>query len=405
MLCDGPLGIRRVGKFFAGMMCLLCIATTTRADPVTLSLIDGSLTIPGELIQFDGSYYTLDSAFGTLTFTANSVRCNGDGCPDLNAYAASLRINLSDELDLKILFPVLRGFAAAHAQTVEFSEIEGEQTAILSKRNGPKVANLRIQSAEDAGDHDIVLSVRPGDIPGKDHTVIGWLPNPEITEDMAEHPSSCPMDGSSSLPIPDLIPVYMITPGTGEHSIVADLKRFILSVPGQRVLSRTGIYTRANAMGDPLTSARFILRGIQNATQDTTLKNVNRVLHRLKGFVRIDLSFQFGADDQNLNAVSQTNLDYIADLLLQGRFKGKDVIFAGFTDGSGPYEANLTLSLKRANYVRDAVRMRMGSEAPPLTQFRARGFGETLPVACNDTPWGHQQNRRVEIWIKANPSP
>jgi phosphate transport system substrate-binding protein len=27
-------------------------------------------------------------------------------------------------------------------------------------------------------------------------------------------------------------------------------------------------------------------------------------------------------------------------------------------------------------------------------------FGEALPMACDDTAWGRQANRRVEVWVR-----
>jgi outer membrane protein OmpA-like peptidoglycan-associated protein len=39
-----------------------------------------------------------------------------------------------------------------------------------------------------------------------------------------------------------------------------------------------------------------------------------------------------------------------------------------------------------------------GIAAPVMT----RGFGETQPVASNDTPAGRQQNRRVELVVGGN---
>jgi phosphate transport system substrate-binding protein len=27
-------------------------------------------------------------------------------------------------------------------------------------------------------------------------------------------------------------------------------------------------------------------------------------------------------------------------------------------------------------------------------------FGEAMPMACDDTAWGRQVNRRVEVWVR-----
>ncbi|MGV6839965.1 MAG: OmpA family protein [Planktomarina sp.] len=388
---------------FAAIICTLILPCAGFAKDVSLTLLDGSLTVSGELKSFDGAFYSIQSPYGPLTFAADSVTCDGSACPDVSTYAVDLRISVEDGLDVEILKPLIRGFAASQLLTAQFEDAGDQTNVTIHKRNGPRIAALTMAPVMEGT--DLNVSLQMNDDADMDHVVIGWIQNPDITSDMSPFPSVCRDDGTQSAAMPNRIPVYLGYKAQNADHIVTDIKRFILSVPGQRILSRTGIYTRANAIGDPLETAEFVQRGLLNATDDTELKNVTRVLRRLEGYTRIDLSFQFKPDTQDLDTLSITNLDYVADLLLQGGFKDKAVIFAGFTDGSGPYDANLTLSLKRAKFVRDAVRMRMGSDAPPLTQFRARGFGETLPVACNDTAWGHQQNRRVEIWIKEDPVP
>jgi len=68
---------------------------------------------------------------------------------------------------------------------------------------------------------------------------------------------------------------------------------------------------------------------------------------------------------------------------------------AGHTDNVGKPEANQKLSEDRANAVRDYV-VKHGIEAKRVT---AKGFGETQPVASNETAEGRQQNRRTEVRI------
>ena len=65
----------------------------------------------------------------------------------------------------------------------------------------------------------------------------------------------------------------------------------------------------------------------------------------------------------------------------------------GYTDSTASAEYNQKLSEARANAVRDYF-IKQGI-APE--RIRAKGFGETNPVASNDTVEGRAQNRRVEL--------
>ncbi|SRR5581483_6299770 len=69
----------------------------------------------------------------------------------------------------------------------------------------------------------------------------------------------------------------------------------------------------------------------------------------------------------------------------------------GHTDSVGSDELNLKLSQGRADSVRDYL---VQSGVKPDHLMAARGFGETTPVASNETAAGRQVNRRVEIIIE-----
>ncbi|MFS7223669.1 OmpA family protein [Rahnella inusitata] len=70
------------------------------------------------------------------------------------------------------------------------------------------------------------------------------------------------------------------------------------------------------------------------------------------------------------------------------------IVVAGHTDITGDAKANQTLSLKRAESLRDW--MLSTSDVSP-TCFAVQGYGATRPIATNDTPEGRAANRRVEI--------
>ncbi|HRZ47762.1 MAG TPA: OmpA family protein, partial [Bacteroidales bacterium] len=64
-------------------------------------------------------------------------------------------------------------------------------------------------------------------------------------------------------------------------------------------------------------------------------------------------------------------------------------------DDVGDDASNLKLSQQRA----DAVKNYLAGKGIARDRVVAVGYGETQPVASNDTPEGRQQNRRTEVKI------
>ena len=84
--------------------------------------------------------------------------------------------------------------------------------------------------------------------------------------------------------------------------------------------------------------------------------------------------------------------------------KGQRIEAEGFTDAVpiGPdlkkrFPSNWELSIARAN---DVVRFLVSKGVDP-NALSAAGFGETRPVASNDTAAGKAKNRRIEILLKS----
>ncbi len=69
----------------------------------------------------------------------------------------------------------------------------------------------------------------------------------------------------------------------------------------------------------------------------------------------------------------------------------------GHTDSVGSADSNLELSQGRADSVHDYL---LQSGVKPDRVMSARGLGESIPVASNDSAAGRQVNRRVEIIIE-----
>lgn len=90
-------------------------------------------------------------------------------------------------------------------------------------------------------------------------------------------------------------------------------------------------------------------------------------------------------------------IDRIAQVMVQ--YPETQIVVQGHTDSSGSDEYNQRLSERRAETVKNLILQR-GVDSSRITSM---GYGESMPVASNNTPEGRQMNRRVEIRIKPNP--
>lgn len=100
---------------------------------------------------------------------------------------------------------------------------------------------------------------------------------------------------------------------------------------------------------------------------------------------------EFELNSDVLTDVGIALLDEILDALRQ--FPLVPVEISGHADSQGETEANLDLSLRRAQSVLDYL---VAAGADP-TLFEVVGYGETQPIADNATADGRKRNRRIEF--------
>lgn len=108
---------------------------------------------------------------------------------------------------------------------------------------------------------------------------------------------------------------------------------------------------------------------------------------------KIDLyGILFDIDKTALKSESKATLDEIAKLLKSDPALKLEV--AGHTDNTGGAEHNMKLSAGRAAAVVNALVTNYGIAKDRL---QAKGYGDTKPVAPNDTDQNRAKNRRVEL--------
>ena len=114
----------------------------------------------------------------------------------------------------------------------------------------------------------------------------------------------------------------------------------------------------------------------------------NRIVLRLVG-----LTFPSGQSD--VSPSHRELLDKVrraADV-----FPSSQITIEGHTDSYGGDEANMALSRRRAEAVSAYLSTQLGVPALRLT---AVGYGETQPIANNETPQGRERNRRIDVLIE-----
>lgn len=99
----------------------------------------------------------------------------------------------------------------------------------------------------------------------------------------------------------------------------------------------------------------------------------------------------FATDSAEVTPAFYGTLDQVAATIAE--YQDTRVAVAGHTDSTGSDSYNQQLSERRAQ----AVASYLTGRGVAATRVTTVGYGETRPVASNETADGRQQNRRVEI--------
>lgn len=106
------------------------------------------------------------------------------------------------------------------------------------------------------------------------------------------------------------------------------------------------------------------------------------------------IGLNFASGSARLDAGHEPILNNVQQAL--AAFPEANIVVEGHTDSFGSDQSNQTLSQARA----DAVMQYLLNHAPlSPAHIQALGYGESRPVANNETPEGRKRNRRIDIVI------
>ncbi len=108
------------------------------------------------------------------------------------------------------------------------------------------------------------------------------------------------------------------------------------------------------------------------------------------GAKNFKLDVEFDTGSAKIRGGEVKELNELAELIKDGKTKGE---IGGHTDNVGQPESNQKLSQARA----ESVAAYLIGKGVPKEVLTAKGYGDSKPVAANDTPENKQRNRRVEF--------
>jgi len=130
---------------------------------------------------------------------------------------------------------------------------------------------------------------------------------------------------------------------------------------------------------------------MQQALAAVEAASIQREQDILAITLKSDFSFDF--DSAVIKPGAEDEIARIAAVLI--KYPQTNISIEGHTDSKGAEEYNMDLSKSRA----EAVKASLIGRGLTSSRLQTIGFGESKPVATNDTEAGRQQNRRVRIVI------
>lgn len=159
----------RLGVAFITALLSFLVSVAARAQNVELRSLDETVTLEGNLIDYDGAYYRLDTIYGPITVDAEGVTCTGPGCPDPSMFFPQARITSEVALAETLLPALFAGFAADRGFHLAQPEVASSGiTYTLTRADGTIAARFTVVPGNSDsgflallnGDTDIALTLR-----------------------------------------------------------------------------------------------------------------------------------------------------------------------------------------------------------------------------------------------------
>jgi phosphate transport system substrate-binding protein len=171
----GSYGLRWAGIVLSAALTVLTMTGVSLAQTATLRSSDGSVTITGPLIRFDGKTYTIKSPHDELSLQRSEFSCVAGSCPSPNGFG----IYGSNTIGAELMPRLIEAYVQLHderARTTNGSSADETEIRVMG-RDGKTLATIDLQAHGSA-------TATPGLVNGR--ALIGMASRPLNTAEIAQ---------------------------------------------------------------------------------------------------------------------------------------------------------------------------------------------------------------------------
>lgn len=163
----------------------------------------------------------------------------------------------------------------------------------------------------------------------------------------------------------------------------------------QRLEARLGGVSQERVNLQRRVDAQEMLRGNVAKVEGMFAPNEARVLRQGEDVIISLLGINFPPGRSSIDAGNTALLSKVQQSL--ALFPGSSLVIEGHTDANGSDSANLILSQDRADAIKQYVVSNFAVDPEKISSI---GYGESRPVATNETQEGRSRNRRIDVVIR-----
>lgn len=134
----------------AGLATIFALALAPlQAQDVTLKSTDGTVSVSGTLLEFDGNVYRVRMLLGEISIDASQVVCEGEGCPNLMAGITEFSVAGSNSIGANLLPTLIEVYALERGGDMEVSISEdGNSVYNVLEPDGSVYATIFVNSSD-----------------------------------------------------------------------------------------------------------------------------------------------------------------------------------------------------------------------------------------------------------------